>query len=72
MGGWGQKSDPPPGIYLMNSKCFKMSENDGNKAKKSICRKQKYMYINLKFCYKHDWISGMHSLSQPSIEQRLW
>ena len=51
------------------SRCLKMKEI---KLKKSINRKQKYIYINLKFCYKHDWISGMHSLSQPSIQQRLW
>jgi hypothetical protein len=63
MGVGGQENDPPPGIYVTGSKCFKMSENDGNKANKSISRKQKYIYINLKFCYRHDWISGMHSLS---------
>jgi len=58
MGVWGQENNPPPGIYLMSIKCFKMSENEGNKAKKSIHRKQKYIYINLKFCYKYDWVSG--------------
>jgi hypothetical protein len=46
MGVWGQENDPPPGIYLMSSKCFKMPENEGNKAKKSISRKERYVHLH--------------------------